>query len=164
MDALFQIDWKAMFVPTVGLLEMALRGTLIYLLLFVFMRIMRREAGSLGLADVLVVVLIADASQNAMATEYKSITEGAVLVGTIFLWDFALDALAYRVPAFARLVRPRALLLVADGRMLRRNMQKEQITQEELQSQLRENGVEDLAEVRKCFLEGDGRISVIKKS
>ena len=162
MDKLFQIDWQAVFVPTVPLLEIILRGTLVYLMLFIMLRVLRREAGGLGIADVLVIVLIADASQNAMANEYKSITEGAVLVATIAFWDYTLDFLGYHFPRFRRFVRPAPLPLIKNGKLLRKNMRQEMITEEELLGQLREQGVESSNEVKKCFLEGDGRISVIK--
>ncbi len=163
MDTLLQIDWKSVFVPTVSLLEIVLRGTFIYLLIFFVLRVLRREAGALGISDLLVVVLIADAAQNAMASEYKSLTEGAVLVGTIVAWDFFLDWLGYRFPAVQRLLRPAPLPLVKEGHVLRRNLRKEMITMEELLSQLREQGVESIEEVKRCCLEGDGHISVIKK-
>ena len=163
MYTLAQIDWKAVFVPTISVLEIVLRGTFVYLLLFFVLRVLRREAGALGISDLLVVVLIADAAQNAMSSDYKSITEGAVLVGTIVAWDYLLDWLGYRFPAVQRLLRPASLPLVKDGRMLRQNLRKEMITTEELMSLLREQGVESLDEVKKCCLEGDGQISVIKK-
>lgn len=163
MEAILHIDWKSVFVPTVSLLEIVLRGTLVYLFLFFVLRVLRREAGALGISDLLVVVIIADAAQNAMSSEYKSVTEGAVLVGTIIAWDYSLDWLGYRFPALQRLLRPAPLPLVTDGRMLRRNMRKEMITTEELMSLLREEGVERLDEVKSCRLEGDGHVSVIKK-
>ena len=162
MDALLQVDWESVFVPTASVAEIVLRGTLVYLLLFFILRFLRREAGALGISDLLVVVLIADAAQNGMAGEYKSVTEGAVLVGTIAAWDFFLDWLGYRFPAVQRLLRPAPLPLVKDGRVLGRNLRQEFITREELLSQLREQGVEDVSEVKRCYLEGDGHISVIK--
>jgi uncharacterized membrane protein YcaP (DUF421 family) len=127
----------------------------------VVLRVLRREAGGLAIADVLVIVLIADASQNAMSSDYKSITEGAILVGTIVFWDYALDLLAYRSPLLQRLVRPAPLPLIRNGRMLRKNMRQEMITEEELLSQLRQQGIENPTSVEKCYLEGDGQISVI---
>ena len=163
MHALLQIDWKAVFVPTVSVAEIVVRGTIVYLLLFFMMRVLRREAGALGISDLLVVVLIADAAQNAMSSDYKSITEGAVLVGTIIAWDYTLDWLGYRFPAFGRVLRPAPLPLVKDGRALRQNLRREMISMDELMSQLREQGVESLSEVKKCYLEGDGHVSVIKK-
>ena len=163
MDTLLQIDWKSVFVLSVSILEIVLRGTLVYLLLFVILRFLRRGAGALGISDLLVVVLIADAAQNGMAGEYKSVTEGAALVGTIAAWDLFLDWLGYRVPAFGRLLHPAPRPLIEDGRVLRRNLRGEMITMDELMTQLREQGVESVGEVKRCYLEGDGQLSVIKK-
>lgn len=85
MESLYQLDWKTIFVPTMSVAEIFLRGTVIYLLLFGILRVLRREAGAISVGDLLVVVLVADAAQNAMAGDYKSITEGVLLVGTIDL-------------------------------------------------------------------------------
>ena len=89
------IDWRAMFVPTGSLVELVLRGSFMYLLILAGFRVFRRDAGSLSVSDLLVVVLIADAAQNGMAGEYKSLTEGALLVATIFGWNHLLDWLSY---------------------------------------------------------------------
>src|SRR5215217_5846617 len=161
MHALSQIDWKSIFIPSMSVAEIFLRGTFVYLLLFFILRVLRREAGSVGISDLLVVVLIADAAQNAMGSEYKSITEGAVLIATIAGWDYFLDWLGYRFPRVQRLLRPAPLLLIKNGRMLKRNMRQEMITEEELMGQLREQGIEQVNKVKKCYLEGDGHISVI---
>ena len=160
------MDWRSVFVPTVPLLEIILRGTVIYLFLFFMLRVSRRETGGMGISDLLVVVLVADASQNAMASEYKSITEGLVLVATIAFWDFFLDWLGYRFASVERLLRPAPLLLIKNGRLLRQNMKRELIREEELMAKLREHGIREreLAEVSQCYLEGDGRISVIKRA
>jgi uncharacterized membrane protein YcaP (DUF421 family) len=163
MNTFWHIDWHSLFVPSVSVVEIFLRGTLVYLFLFILLRILRREAGAIGISDLLVVVLIADAAQNAMASDYKSITEGVVLVSTIMFWDYFLDWLGYRFPRILRLLRPAPLLLIKDGRIQRRNLRLEMITEEELLGQLREQGIENVEEVKKSYLEGDGHISVIKK-
>ncbi len=144
--------------------EVMLRGTAVYLFLFVLLRILRREAGQVGISDLLVVVLIADAAQNAMASEYRSITEGAILVATIAFWDYFLDWLSFRVPVLQRLLRPAPLLLIKNGRLQRENMKREMLQEDELLAQLRENGVRSVGEVKTCYLEGDGRISVIART
>ena len=87
-------DWRQMFVPSVSPLELVIRGSIMYLAILAAMRIFRRQAGSLNTADLLVVVLVADAAQNGMASEYKSVTDGLVLVGTIYAWNYLLDAAA----------------------------------------------------------------------
>lgn len=164
-EALANIDWQALFVPSVPVLETIIRGTLVYLALFALLRlVLKREAGALGVTDLLVVVLIADAAQNAMANDYRSIPDGILLVATIILWSYALDWLSYRSPRFARLIQPAPLLLVQDGVMLRRNLRRELITEDELMSSLRRQGVADLSEVRRAYMEPDGRISVLRRS
>lgn len=157
------INWNQLFVPALPLLELALRGSVMYLGLLVAMRVLvRRHAGSLSLMDLLLVVLIADAAQNAMAGEYRSITEGLLLCGTLFFWNYALDFASYRFDAVAKILEPPPLPLVKNGRMLRRNMRQELITEEELASQLRQQEVEDLQEVKLAYLEPDGALSVFR--
>jgi uncharacterized membrane protein YcaP (DUF421 family) len=164
MKTLFGIDWQHFFLPSVALAELILRGSLIYLGIFALMRFVRkREAGTIGLPDLLMTVLIADAAQNAMAAEYHSITEGAVLIATIVFWNYALDWLGHRFPRVERLLHPPPLLLVRDGRLLRRNMRQELVTEEELMSHLRQHGIAELAQVKEAYMEGDGQISVIPR-
>jgi uncharacterized membrane protein YcaP (DUF421 family) len=162
MSELFTVDWKEILWPSVSVAEIFVRGSVTYLMLFLFMRfLLKRETGVIGVADLLVIVLIADAAQNAMTGEYKSITDGAILVVTIIFWNYSLDWLGHRSPAFQRFLRPPPLLLIKDGQMIRRHMRQEMITEEELMSQLRQQGVDELALVKKAYMEGDGRISVI---
>src|SRR5215207_10900140 len=87
----FSVAWRDLVVPTHSVAEMVVRGTIMYLALFVLLRvILKRQSSGLGVTDLLVVVLIADAAQNGMAKEYRSVTEGVVLVATIIGWDYAL--------------------------------------------------------------------------
>ena len=162
MHGALSVDWRGIFVPSGSILELVLRGSLMYLLILAALRVFRRDAGTLGTADLLVVVLVADAAQNGMAGAYKSVTEGVILVATIFSWNYALDWLAFRSELVHWMMHPPALLLVRDGRVLRRNLRAELITPADLVEQLREQGVGSVAEVKRCCLESDGRMSVIK--
>jgi uncharacterized membrane protein YcaP (DUF421 family) len=164
MHPIAEVDWHSLFVPTVSLLELVLRGSLMYLVVFAMMRFFRRESGALSTADLLVLVVVADAAQNAMASEYHSVTEGTILVGTIVSWNYGLDWLAYRFPRVRRLLNPPPLLLIENGRLQRRNLRAEMLTEADLAGHLREQGIEDFAEVSRCYLEGDGHLSVIKRS
>ena len=158
------VDWYSLFVPQVPLLEIVVRGTAVYLALFFLLRfVLKRQSGSLAVTDLLVVVLIADAAQNAMADDYSSIADGVLLVGVVVFWAWALDGLGYRFPWFQRLIRPGKLPLVRDRTLVRHNMRKEFITEEELLSQLREQGVGDLGDVSAAYMEADGRISVLTR-
>jgi len=143
--------------------ELIIRGTTVYWFLFLLFRFcLRRDAGSLGLADVLVIVLIADAAQNGMAGEYKSVPEAMILVGTIAGWNYLIDRMSYHYSWFARFAEPRVVTLIRHGSIVRKNMQREMITDEELESQLRLAGAGSVEEVKHASLEPDGHISVLK--
>lgn len=158
------IDWNSVFVPAIGLAEIIVRGSLMYVGLFIILRVMaRRQAGHFGPADLLVIVLIADAAQNGLGKDYGSVTEGLTLVLTIVGWEYLLDWISWRFPATRPYLTPPSLTLIRDGRLIARNLRKEMITEEELKAQLREQNVEDLAEIKLATLEGDGRLSVLKR-
>lgn len=156
-------DFAELFMLTLNPLELVVRGTLMYWFLFLLFRfVLRRDVGSVAIADVLLLVLIADASQNAMAGGYESVGDGMVLVATIAAWNLGFDFLAYRSPALRRLVQPRPLRLVENGRMLRRNLRKEMISHEELMAALRVEGVDKIEQVKLATMESDGEITVIR--
>jgi uncharacterized membrane protein YcaP (DUF421 family) len=159
-----EIDWNTIFSPDVPLLEIVLRGSVMYISLFILLRvILKRQTGSLGMTDLLLITLLADASQNAMAGEYTSIIDGIVLVATIIFWNYAFDWLSFKFEWFSRLIEPTPLLLIKDGRLLRKNMRKELISEAEMMSQLREQGIDDPAKVKVAYMESDGQFSVVQK-
>jgi len=151
-----------MFTPSGSILEPLIRGSIMYLGMFILLRLFRRQAGSVSIADLLLIVIIADAAQNGMAGEAKSVTEAMLLIGTIVFWDYALDWLGFKSQLLSRVLDPQPILLVKDGRMIKRNMDKEMITEDELMSNLRQQGVEELSEVKQSCLESNGEFSVIK--
>ena len=158
-------DIPAALIPDVSLFETVARGIVMYLSIFVLLRvILRGRTSAVTISDLLVLVLIADAAQNAMAADYMTITNGLVLVATIVLSSFSMDWLAFKSERVRRFVHPERKPLVIDGRVLRRTLADELITEEELETQLRLNGVEGVAEVKAAYLEGNGAISVIKRS
>jgi uncharacterized membrane protein YcaP (DUF421 family) len=157
------VDWDSVFVPTVGIAEIVLRGTIMYLGLFAVLRFIgRRQAGNFGPADLLVIVLIADAAQNGLGKEYGSVTEGLILVLTIVGWEYLIDWLQYRYPALRPIFTPPPLTLIENGCIIRSNLRRELLTEDELRAQLREKEVLSYSEVKVAKLEGDGRLSVIK--
>ena len=159
------VDWKEVFVPNTSLVELFIRGSLMYWAIFGLMRVMgRRNVGELALSDMLLVVLIADAAQKGMAADYQSVPEGVLLCATIVGWSYLLDWLAIRSDAVKRLLEPSPQVLVRNGQFQRRTMRRELIAQEEVISHMRLEGIEDLSQVRLAYLEPDGQISFLKKS
>lgn len=157
-------DWQELFSLSVSPWELIVRGTAVYwFLVIVFRLILRRDAGSVGIADILLLVIIADAAQNAMAGEYRSITDGFILISTIIFWNVLIDWLSLRSARMRRLFEPDEVPLVRDGRILRRNLRREHIAEAELMAKLREEGVDDVKDVKAAYFEADGAISVIRK-
>ena len=163
MDLLFKVDWHKIFFPSLSLSELFIRGTIVYLTLLAILRFFpNRQVGAVGIADLLVVFLFANAAQNAMVSDYTAITDGLVLVATIIFWNYLLNWLAYKFPRVERFMSPSPLLLVKNGHLIPRNLRRELINERELMAQLRKQGVEKLEEVKKAFMEADGSISVRK--
>ena len=159
------MDWAWLVDFKVPAWELILRGSAMYWFLFLIFRlVLRRDVGAVGVADVLLVVLVADASQNAMTGGYTSVAEGAVLVATLIGWNLLLDWMAYRFPWAYRLVEPPPLLLIRGGRLQHKNLRSEMITLAELRGHLRQHGVESFDEVKAAWYESDGQFSVIKRN
>lgn len=158
------MDWSEIFGVAVSPLELIVRGSAMYLFLFVLFRVVvRRRIGAVGIADILILVIVADAAQNGMSGEYRTVTEGFILVGTLIGWNMLIDWLTFRFPRLQHILEPPPLLLVDNGRVLWRHLRHEFMSEGELKSKLREHGVSDPREVDKAYMEPDGQITVLKK-
>jgi uncharacterized membrane protein YcaP (DUF421 family) len=147
---------------TLPALEIVARGTVTFLALTLLMRVVgQRESGGLGITDILIVVLVADAAGAGLRGAAASIGDSLVLVGTILFWSVALDALAYRWPRLGAFLKARPRPLIEDGRLNRRAMRREFMSREEVESQLRLHGLTDISQVKCAYLEPNGMISVL---
>ena len=152
-----------LFVFHVSAWELVARGTAMYWFLFLIFRfVLRRDVGAVAIADVLLLVLIADASQNAMSGGYQTVAEGCLLVGTIVGWNYLLDWASYRFESVRKLAEPPPLPLIWRGRILHRNLRKEFLPVADLMGKLRQEGVDDVAHVKAAYMESDGQISVVR--
>ena len=155
------IDWSKLLIPTESLLELVIRGTCIYLVLFVAMRFMpRRTMGGVGPSDILIIVLISEAVSQGLSGKYESLTEGLVIAFTLMFWALVVDALDYHFPKL-HISDGKEIPLVRDGRMVHRNLARQKITEDEVMAQLRQHGLSSTRNVAAAYLEGDGRVSVL---
>ena len=153
---------ERLFIPETPLIELVIRGTIMYIALLAALRfLVRRHVGSLSLMDLLLMVLIADAAQNAMGDNYRSITDGLVLCATLLGWNWLFDWMAFRFPAFKNILEPAPLLVVQRGKYQHKNMSKELLTEDELDSQLRQHGIQNVSSVVLAYVEPDGGISIV---
>jgi uncharacterized membrane protein YcaP (DUF421 family) len=93
----------------------------------------------------------------------SSVSEILLMIGLIVAWSYVFDLLEYRFPSLGRIFRDRQTLLIQNGRLLRGNMRRDMITEEELIAVLRKEGIDDPSMAQSACLEADGEISVIKK-
>ena len=155
-------DWAGMFRLETPILELVIRGVVVYLLLLLLIRVVgQREAGGLGITDGLIIVLLAQAVGGGLTGDSESITDAAVLVTTILLCSVVVDAAAYRLSWFSVLTKARPRVLIREGELNHRVLRREFMTIEEVRSQLRLHGIEDIREVRCAYLEPNGMISVL---
>lgn len=158
------LDWNEIFGITVSPLELVVRGTVMYFFLFLIFRlVIKRRIGSIGMADVLILVIVADAAQNGMSGDYRSVSEAFILVATIIGWNQLIDWLTYTVPRLQTILEPAPLLLIDKGQILWRHMRKEYMSESELRTKLREHGITDPKEVEKAYMEPDGEFTVLKR-
>lgn len=157
------IAWAELLTPQNPLLETVIRGSMIYLLLFLVLRFfMNRQAGAVGIPDLLVVVLIVEATTDALGNN-ESIADAAILVFTVMGWSYGLQWICYHVPSLEFLIASPRVQLIDNGKVLRRNMRRELVTDEELMAMLRSQGIDDPKDVKAAYIEGSGDISVIRK-
>ena len=154
--------WSDLFVVETPVLELVVRGTILYFTIVVLMRFMpRRTGGELATMDLIFLLLIAEAASNAFG-EYTSISEGLVLVLVLMGWNFIINAASYRFRFIEKLVSSPPIQVIRDGRMLRRNMRREFLTEEELMSSLRQQSIASVEEVKAAYIEGEGALTVVR--
>jgi uncharacterized membrane protein YcaP (DUF421 family) len=155
-------NWDRIFVPDLSLLESFLRGTLVYFSALILMRVIpRRQVGSIGLTDVLLLVLLSEAVSQALTDDSVSLPNGVAAMAALMFWNFALDWAGHRWKWVRTVLEPKPVELIRDGRLLRENMDQEKITDEELIEQLRQKGVGEVGAVRSAHIESGGHVSVV---
>lgn len=157
--------WDEVFVPDGSLLESFLRGTLVYFALVVLFRIIlrRQRGGSVGLGDLMLLILMSECVSQALTAEFNSVPNGVVAVGALLFWNYVTDCLSYRWDWFHRLVQSGPLQVVRDGRPIPDHLRQERMRPDELASELRKQGLDDLAGVKAAYIEAEGDLTVIQK-
>ncbi len=148
--------------PQIGLI--VLRTVVVYFFILAGFRLAgKREVGQLSLFDFALILLIANAVQNAMVGPDSSLLGGLVAAAVLLVINFTLGRVVTRSRRIERIVRGRARLLVHRGQIDYENLQAEGLTHEDLLQALRENGCATVEECRLAVLETDGTISVMPR-
>ena len=145
-----------------SLLDVALRSTAGYVFMIIAFRIFgKRELSQLSIADLVLIVLISNAVQNAMVGENTSLLGGLTAATVLFSLNMLLGYLMFRFKKIRTLVESEPVTLIYNGKVLRKNLESVLLTMDELNSAVREHGVEKTEDVSLAILEVDGNISVI---
>jgi uncharacterized membrane protein YcaP (DUF421 family) len=141
--------------------ELVARSVLIYLALLLALRVFgKREVGQFELRDLVLVLLVANAVQPAMTGPDNSLAGGAIIIVALVLLNFALGWLD-RFGIFHRLLEPEPTLVISNGRYVVRNMRREGVERDELETAIREHGLDGVSQVQMGVLEPDGTISIV---
>jgi uncharacterized membrane protein YcaP (DUF421 family) len=152
-----------MYPGGVVLLQIVARTAAIYMLVLLGVRISgKREVGQMTPFDLVLLLLLSNAVQNAMTGPDTSLAGGAVAAATLLIMNYGVAEVSGLNRGFRKLVQGSPSLLVHDGLALETHMAREHVTMDELMRALREHGIGSLKEVALAVLEVDGSISVLK--
>jgi uncharacterized membrane protein YcaP (DUF421 family) len=149
---------------TRALLDVAVRTAVVYLALLVGLRLTgKRQVGQFTPFDLLLLLLLANAVQNAMVGPDVSLLGGLVAAATLLALNGIVAALARRTKGAERLLEGTPTILIRHGGVLDQSLTQEGISREDLLRALREHGIDDPKLVRSAVLEVDGSISVLRE-
>jgi len=145
-----------------GYLKIALSSSAVYIFIIIAIRLFgKKELAQLSIIDLVFILLISNAVQNAMVGSDSSLSGGLVAASTLFIINYLFKYLLYRFPKLGIAVQGVELMLIYKGQLNVANMNKARITREEILEAVREHGVSEIREVDLAVLETDGNISII---
>lgn len=156
--------WGPILMPGAPIAELVVRVSAIYLFLWVFLRAMpTRQLGRFGVTDLLVLLLLAASVRMGLTGQNFTVGDAMISATVLISWDRIMNALAYYVKPLRHFLRHDPMPVVEDGVVVKRSARKELLTEGDIMEKLREQGIESLSQVRKAYVEADGRISVIPR-
>jgi len=152
-----------MTAPLHTLLDVALRTSVVYFALLIGLRLTgTRQLGQMSTFDLVLLLIIANAVQNAMVGPDTSLTGGLVAAGVLIGWHRVIDWWRLRSRGVSKLLAGEGIMLIHAGRILEEHCVRAGITHDELRQALREHGVASVQDVMLAVLEPDGAISVVR--
>jgi uncharacterized membrane protein YcaP (DUF421 family) len=144
--------------------EIILRTAVVYVVVLFLLRVAgKRELGQMSPVDLVVILVIANAVQNAMTGGDNSLIGGIIAAVTLVAMNTFFSRIGHRVPYLEHLFESDPTPLVQAGKLMKRNLEKENVEENELMMAAREHGIDDVAGVEAAYLERDGSISIIPK-
>jgi uncharacterized membrane protein YcaP (DUF421 family) len=145
-----------------GALTIAAKTAAVYLFLVVGLRVFgKRELGQLSLYDLVMIIILGNAVQNAMINNDNTLGGGVVAAAVLLTLNWCLNRFITSNRRAERFLVGGPVLIVHDGQPLRDRMAREGISDDQLAAALREHGIDDVHDVHLAVLESDGTISVV---
>jgi uncharacterized membrane protein YcaP (DUF421 family) len=142
----------------------AAKTAAVYVFLIVGLRVLgKRELGQMSLYDLVMVIILGNAVQNAMINRDNTLGGGLVAATVLLALNWGLNRVLRRSKRVEAVLVGHPILIVNDGRPLRAHMDREGITMDQLDAALREHGMNSLDDVHLAVLETDGTISVVPR-
>lgn len=142
--------------------DIAFRCTAVYVFMILAIRLTgKKELSQLNTIDVILILLISNAVQNAMVGPDNSLAGGLIAAGVLFLLNFVIKKLLFKNQKIRNLLLQKPEVLIHDGKMDFNVLNKLNISNEELEEAMREHGVDNLKEIKLAMMEVDGNISII---
>lgn len=143
--------------------QTVLVASVVYLAVVITIRVVpKRYSGHLSPNDMIALVMIGSLATMGMSLHAKSVGDFLLMIGVVLLWGHVFNWLEFYFPWMRRVAQDTPTPVIRDGRLLRKNMEREMITEEELIACLRKHGLSDVHAVKEAVLEVDGRISVVR--
>lgn len=145
------------------LLEIALRSSVVYLLIIAGIRLSgKREVGQMTPFDLALLLLLSNSVQNAMTGPDTSLAGGAIAATTLLTLNFIVGKISGSNRAFRKFIQGQPTLLVHNGEVIAEHMRRERVSMDELKRAMREHNIEDVSNVALAVLEVDGTISCLR--
>jgi uncharacterized membrane protein YcaP (DUF421 family) len=136
--------------------------SVIYVFITLAIRISgKKELSQLSVLDLVFVLLISNAVQNAMVGSDSTLGGGLIAATTLFVINYIFKNLMYRSKRLTRLLEGEPVVLITNGKVIDTNLKKLKITFDELYEAIREHGVTDIKNVNLAMFEVDGNISIL---
>ena len=134
-----------------------------YLALMVLFKIAgRRSLAELTTFDFVLLMIIGEATQQALLGDDFSLTNSVLVIITLIAIDFGLSLLKQRSSWVSRLVSGEATIIIEDGKLLHERLRRARIGEADVMEAARSSqGVETLDQIKFAILERNGKISVI---
>jgi uncharacterized membrane protein YcaP (DUF421 family) len=141
-----------------------LRTTFMYFFIFLIMRLMgKREIGKLSVFDLVISIMIAEIAVIVIETTEKAMFFAIAPILLLVIIQIGFSFLSLKNRTLRLLFDGKPSVLIRNGHLNRKEMQKQRYNLDDLMSQLRENQVADIGEVELAVLESTGKLSVITK-